>query len=61
MKRFLLTLAIIFMFKDFTTLSGAVDFMNTLPADAQPYVIALNSQRSGYINGYYSVIYRGKS
>ena len=58
MRKALLSLAFLFMFKDFVTLSDAVRFMNTLPESAQPYVIALNSERSGLINGYYSVIYK---
>ena len=64
MKKYINILLAVFAFvwtsKDFNFLEDAVKFMNTLPESQRgaAYVIALNSQRSGFIAGYYTVIYQ---
>ncbi len=58
LKNILVFAVAIWVSKDFFTLSGAIDFMNTLPPDSGCYVIALNSSRSSISASYYSVIYK---
>lgn len=62
MKRLasLLLLLIVWTSKDFMYFDEALSFLNRLPEQSKPsaYIIALNSQRSGFFNGYYTVIYQ---
>lgn len=46
--------------KDFDFLVDAIKFMNSLTGESKAscYVIALSSARTGWGNGYYSVVYK---
>jgi hypothetical protein len=63
MKKILLLIALVWVSKDFYTLSSAIDFLNTLPESRQveAKIVTLNSQRAAIFNGYYTVVYRRES